>query len=358
LTEATNILKNRIGLYSVIGNIVGTLIFLAVPFIESIETVSNITSGTSKYNIWRDLFSHFLVVCFFYLNYFVIIPKYYFKKQIGLYILVVLSCYVVVTVLPVLLIHTEHSAQFLSEKTNYINQYKHEHEHHLLNYFWVSCRHSLFTFGAAFLISLLFAIDARFKRANKEKMDAEVKFFKAQINPHFLFNTLNGIYALALEKSDTAPDAISKLSSIMRYATNEVKRDQVPLIKEIEYLKDYVDLQIMRLGETSDVKFEITGNYSNVMISPLILITFIENAFKYGVSTEDKHPIYISLHIEKQFLQFKVHNQIVRKKKPNTDAHGLENAKQQLDLIYSKRHNLQITDDGKEFKVHLDLDLI
>jgi LytS/YehU family sensor histidine kinase len=244
----------------------------------------------------------------------------------------------------------------MAEKANYLERHP-KHGHHVAQYLFGTLRHTLFAFTAAFLLSLLFAIDARFKRANKEKMDAEVKFFKAQINPHFLFNTLNGIYALALEKSDTAPDAISKLSSIMRYATNEVKRDQVPLIKEIEYLKDYVDLQKMRLGETSDVQFDITGNYSNVMISPLILITFIENAFKYGVSTEDKHPIFISLNLEKQNLNFNVHNQIVRKKKPNTDAHGLDNAIQQLELIYQKKHNLQISDDGKEFKVQLNINL-
>ena len=189
-----------------------------------------------------------------------------------------------------------------------------------------------------------------------DKAQAELSFFKAQINPHFLFNTLNNIYALAVSHHENTAPSILKLSEMMRYITEEATEDFVPIEDEIACLENYVDLQKLRLNAKTKVEFECKGDFSNIKIPPLILMTFVENAFKYGVSNRFENMIEIRLNAFEKTVLFLCNNQIFE---GNNDQErkgiGIENTKKRLDFLYADGYNLEIDQKEKTFEVHLEL---
>lgn len=200
--------------------------------------------------------------------------------------------------------------------------------------------------------------EQRAKEIANEKLKAELSFLKAQINPHFLFNTLNNIYALASDQSDLTAPAVMKLSSIMRYVLTEAKNDLVPLEKEILFTSHYIELQKMRLTDKAKIDFVINGDPLGREIAPLLLLPFIENAFKYGISTRECSPIYILLDIREESLYFSISNH----KHFNTGLRitdntgiGISNTRRRLDLLYPGRYELIINDKSNEFTVHLNI---
>jgi two-component system, LytTR family, sensor kinase len=200
--------------------------------------------------------------------------------------------------------------------------------------------------------------EQRNKEIANEKLKAELSFLKAQINPHFLFNTLNNIYALASAQSEQTAAAIMKLSSIMRYVLTEARNDLVPLEKEILFTSHYIELQKMRLTDKTIVDFSVRGEPLGHQIAPLLLLPFVENAFKYGISTRERSPINILLEIQKDSLNFKICNQkhlnTLLRVSDNTGI-GISNTKRRLDLFYEDRYSLEIHDKANEFSVHLKI---
>ena len=200
--------------------------------------------------------------------------------------------------------------------------------------------------------------EQRNKEIANEKLKAELSFLKAQINPHFLFNTLNNIYALATAQSEQTAAAIMKLSSIMRYVLTEARNDLVPLEKEILFTSHYIELQKMRLTDKTIVDFSVRGEPLGHQIAPLLLLPFVENAFKYGISTRERSPINILLEIQKDSLNFKICNQkhlnTLLRVSDNTGI-GISNTKRRLDLFYEDRYSLEIDDKTNEFSVHLKI---
>lgn len=193
-------------------------------------------------------------------------------------------------------------------------------------------------------------------QAESDKASAELSFLKAQINPHFLFNTLNNIYTLTLIKDDNAPDSILKLSNIMRYITDDAMEDFVPLEHEIDCINDYIELQRLRLGEKTQVEIEISGDIEDKKIPPLILMTFIENVFKYGVSKHHKSDITIKLKGEGASISFFCQNRIFPEKdKKHRVGIGLKNTKQRLEHLYPNKHILDINTDNQLYTVKLIL---
>jgi two-component system LytT family sensor kinase len=193
--------------------------------------------------------------------------------------------------------------------------------------------------------------------AEAGKASAELSFLKAQINPHFLFNTLNNIYTLSVTNNEHTPDSIMKLSNIMRYVTDDVSEDFVRLQSEIDCLGDYISLQQLRLGSKTKVNFNISGNAGYQKIAPLILISFVENAFKYGISKQESSEIDININITDEEIVFYCGNKIFRNK---ASAHertgiGIANSKQRLEQLYAQKHQLIISDDGEKFSVRLTL---
>jgi two-component system, LytTR family, sensor kinase len=196
------------------------------------------------------------------------------------------------------------------------------------------------------------------KEIANEKLKAELSFLKAQINPHFLFNTLNNIYALASAQSDQTAPAVMKLSSIMRYVLTEARNDVVPLEKEIQFTTHYIELQKMRLTDKTKIEFVINGDPLGREIAPLLLLPFVENAFKYGVSTRECSPIHILLDIKEESLYFSISNHkhfnTALKMADNTGI-GINNTRRRLELLYPGKYDLIINDKSNDFTVHLNI---
>ncbi|RYE44681.1 MAG: hypothetical protein EOP48_22460, partial [Sphingobacteriales bacterium] len=193
--------------------------------------------------------------------------------------------------------------------------------------------------------------------AEAEKASAELSFLKAQINPHFLYNTLNNIYTLCLIDSSIAAESIMKLSNIMRYVTDQSEADFVPLQDEIDCISDFIALQKLRLGKKVTLSYTVEGDSINHKITPLLLMTFIENAFKYGLSNHLEALIDIRINIEKHKITFYSENQIFDHKEPQIrKGIGIDNTKKRLNHLYPGSHDLQISGDNGTFKVLLVLD--
>lgn len=207
------------------------------------------------------------------------------------------------------------------------------------------------------LVSGWYKAEKQRAQVEAQKVNSELMFLKAQLNPHFLFNTLNSIYSLANKKSDDTTVAIVTLSELMRYMIYEANEDLVPLEKEIEHIKNYISLQLLRLKDTSGVRINVHGNL-NYKIEPLLLISFIENAFKYGTDFKGKTNIRIKITVLNETLNLYVYNTSSSQKAKNKNSGiGIENIKNRLNLSYPDSHTLKITSDKNSYEVNLDLRL-
>jgi len=195
----------------------------------------------------------------------------------------------------------------------------------------------------------------------KEKTEVELKALKAQINPHFFFNTLNSIYSMALDKDERLPGTVLQLSDLMRYFLYESKDNFVPLEKELVVADNYIALQKIRSGEQLSIEVIKQGEVNGQKIAPLLLITFLENAFKHGAKGSSGNTfIKLDIKVEKNKLNFMVENNKGLIDEVNTDDHnglGLENVKRQLELLYPGKHLLNIKDQPDRFVVSLQINL-
>lgn len=198
--------------------------------------------------------------------------------------------------------------------------------------------------------------EKRALQAETDRANAELSFLKAQINPHFLFNTLNNIYSMAVTKHENTAPSVMKLSNILRYITDEAGQDFVPLESEVACMEDYIDLQRMRLGHTMNVDVQVNGQTIEKKIAPLLLMTFVENVFKYGVSSHEPSEIRIKLAVKDNRILFFCQNRIFEATR-NTDRTGIgiDNARQRLQHLYPGDYTLQITNDKQLFTVQLDI---
>jgi LytS/YehU family sensor histidine kinase len=214
-------------------------------------------------------------------------------------------------------------------------------------------------FLMALISSIGLAMNNRLKEMEKEKLTAQLAYLQSQVNPHFLFNTLNGIYAVTIGKAPKAAEMVEKLSGMMRYSLQQTPQETVELSKEIEYLNNYIELQKIRFGDAVDLRCDIYSVKAHWQIAPLLLIPFIENAFKHGVNTEEDSHIDIRLHVTGNTLLLDVFN-----KKVNLDLSthvksglGISNTRNRLQLIYPNKHSLQIADTENGFRVSLQIEL-
>lgn len=207
-----------------------------------------------------------------------------------------------------------------------------------------------------------FEMEARKKEFENEQLTSELRFLKAQINPHFLFNTLNNLYYLAFNKSPNTTEVIAKLSTMMRYMLYDSNHARVPLEKEIEYIENYISLEKLRLNQEVPITFEVKGSTAGVSIVPLVLITFLENAFKHGVSNSTKGSwIKATLDVEQGTCHYTVSNsKITESGKTVTEKSGigLQNVKRRLELSYPDNHQLEVTEDENSYFVDLKLNLV
>jgi two-component system, LytTR family, sensor kinase len=196
----------------------------------------------------------------------------------------------------------------------------------------------------------------------KEKMAAELSLLKSQVQPHFIFNTLNNIYMLSLKQSPQTSEMIYRLSALLSYMLYDTKRHYIEVEKEIDYVKNYINLEKIRYGERLDVQLTVFNNVQSVSVPPLLFLPLVENAFKHGVSNavEDSW-IHIDISLKKKTLIFKIENSIMKEKSISNgfgNGLGLENLKRRLEILYPNRHELKVMSDNVSYLATLKLNFV
>lgn len=347
--------------------------FLALPYIFAPSGFNQLLAITHNPHERTNLLSYILMLGFFYLNYYLLIPKLYFAQKYLWYALSTLFSFGIVVLM---LITVDRQDVFPGSPSGAPPQMSKEEQRppELVQGqppnlpspqyrkekppFGFELSHALFLFLVGIFVSLSLRINDRLKQTEREKLNTELSFLKAQINPHFLFNILNTIYSLAIEQSNKTADAVVKLSSLMRYVMREADTEFVPLVKEFNYIENYIALQQLRLDDTAEIDFKIEGHPNGQQIAPLILISFIENVFKYGVNPQEKSRIQVHLSIAENHLHLRTFNRKVRVfHDEDASRIGLENTQTRLKLLYPNKHLLILNETAQEFTVELTLHL-
>ena len=195
----------------------------------------------------------------------------------------------------------------------------------------------------------------------KEKLETEMKFLRSQINPHFLFNALNNIYSLSVLEPERTPDYLLKISGMLRYMLYECNADTVPLSKEVEYLRNYVDIGQLKDSRGLNIELQLPGEDSQLPVAPLLFVPFVENAFKHSrIEDVDKGWIRIQLEVgEDKQVHFRVENSLpdTAGAKDPASGIGLRNVRRRLELLYPERHELRVEEKEDTFCVSLKLEL-
>ena len=195
-------------------------------------------------------------------------------------------------------------------------------------------------------------------QAEQEKITAQLQLLKAQLHPHFLFNTLNNIYAFSLEQSPKTPRLVLKLSSLLSYMLYDCKESEVLLEKEVEVMRNYIDLEKERYGDKLDISINIEGEIVDHYITPLLILPFLENAFKHGTSEQLDHPwMSVDIMVKNNRLLCKVVNSKNEDVPYHNQGVGISNLQRRLELLYPERHELKLTDEGAFFVVSLMVEL-
>lgn len=229
----------------------------------------------------------------------------------------------------------------------------------ILNYIYTSILVLGFSFGLRLLVKVNDDEKIR-KELEREKLNSELAFLKNQISPHFFFNTLNNIYSLIAIDSTEAQGAVLKLSKLMRYLLYESEVGKTKLSEEISFINHYIDLMKLRLSKKVELDIQMPVEYPDLQLPPLVFITFVENAFKHGISYRDHSFIKIRMHIDQKLITFTTVNSIGSSSSENDGQQsgiGLENVKKRLNLLFPGKHKLNIEEDDQQFRVCLQLDL-
>jgi two-component system sensor histidine kinase AlgZ len=193
-----------------------------------------------------------------------------------------------------------------------------------------------------------------FLQAQQEKITAELQLLKAQVHPHFLFNTLNNIYSFSLDRSPKTPELILKLSSLLSYMLYDCKAEEVRLEKEVAIMKDYIDLEKERYGNKLEISWTVEGDIRDNFISPLLMLPFLENAFKHGVSEQIEKPwMGVDISVASNILKFKIANSKNEYISHSDKGIGINNVKKRLEFLYPGKYELKINDEGDFFSVSL-----
>jgi two-component system sensor histidine kinase AlgZ len=288
-----------------------------------------------------------------YLNYFVFLPRFLERKKVGRYLIEFLVPFAVLMLIRV------HLQRYM------VDGYTHQ-VHYFYSSTFIIQASATSLFIVIFVAMLRFAKDwfefeARKKEIENEKLTAELTFLKAQINPHFLFNTLNNLYYLAYSKSENTTEVIAKLSQMMRYMIYESNHSRVLLSREIEYMQNYISLERLRLNNQIPIKFEVDGKVEDVWITPLIFITFLENAFKHGVTNNNPNAwVNVSIRLENKTCIYRVENSKIMNAQIDNGGKsgiGLQNVKRRLELSYPGQYQLDVDDKSDRYAVELNLTL-
>tara|TARA_B100000965_G_scaffold346739_1_gene318424 strand:- start:221452 stop:222474 length:1023 start_codon:yes stop_codon:yes gene_type:complete len=290
-----------------------------------------------------------ILIVVFYLNYYVFIPQFLFTRRYLLYGIIVVGLFFVMMEAP----------RFLSALIDHQPPPKRLDEEIASRVFPILFSNVFLMYITVFFSSIALRLSNRWKQTEKERHNAQLSYLTSQINPHFLFNTLNSIYGLTITQAPKAADMVGKLSEMMRYTLDSSRKEMVPLNEEIHYLQGYIALQKVRLDENISLEVSIDKDEFGHQIAPLILLPFIENAFKYGVNAEQNSNIKIHLKTNEKLLKLTVFNNKVEVDAQNLkkSGFGIENTKKRLELIYPEKHELELIENDYDFTVKLNLQL-
>lgn len=293
----------------------------------------------------------YLVIVYFNLLY--LLPNYLAKGYYLHYLLLLLAASFIITPLRIMVLYLKFASHPALQQ---------ELLSHLNLYFLMS----FFIAGGSSILKIItdwFRQQREKQELQTQNMQSELNFLKSQINPHFLFNTLNNLYALTLRKSEKAPDIVIKLSEMMRYMLYECNEKMVPLSKEINYLRNYLDLEQLRQHPGIDIRFDVRGEVGDQQIAPLLLIPFLENSFKHGINHQITEGfVHISVNVMRNKVEFFIENTkgqaMIRPDGRRSGGIGLVNVRRRLDLLYPAHYQLTINDNPKTYAVNLTIDLL
>jgi hypothetical protein len=325
------------------------VLLLVIPYATTDQVFSLLDPASDTEYLLLCLILSTVLIVIFYFNYFCLIPKYLLAKRYWLYSTFLLLAIAAGFLLLVAIFYFSDLQSETLAKTNPVIE----------KIIPVIIVNALLLWLLSIVSSILWTIYNRLKQTESEKLTAQIASLKSQINPHFLFNTLNNIYATAIDTAPKAADMVDKLSEMMRYTMKDTQEDFVLLEDEINYINNFIELQKLRLDRSVKLEYDGLENIPALQIAPMLLIPFIENAFKHGVNSEQKSHIKIEIKINKTAFQLSVVNNKVNVQKDIAERSGLGilNTKHRLNLIYPSQHLLVIHDTEKDFSVSLHINL-
>ncbi|MGV3540573.1 MAG: sensor histidine kinase [Rufibacter sp.] len=339
--------KSRILLYHVLG----WALYFAYDYVN-ILSIYKEHSDKMRLQLWLQSSYNLLNMGVFYLCLLVLYPRFLNKKKVLPLLVLVLFVGLLFT-----------ATRYLVEETLYPMWFgfRNYYEGTTLSYY---ISDNLFrSFPMMAVSAVVFSVQDAFKKENEnkllraEKTQAELAFLKTQVNPHFLYNTLNYLYAQAYPISEKLAEAILKLSDMMRYMLHESPDGKVELQKEVGYLQSFIDIFRLRFEDRFFVDFTVEGEVDGQRVASLLLIPFVENAFKHGVADDPANPIQISLKMTQQNLSFEVINHIHKGQKDQTTGIGLQNIRRRLELLYPNQHELTVQNNGLVHQTRLKLQM-
>lgn len=316
--------------------------------------------------VYSYICSIILLVNFYFINRNYFIPRVLARKKTILYIAIVTLCFFIyLTAIYYIVLYSRDHREFINsaEFKKFVKDMLAKNP----NYVPPGPRY--FSTGPMALFLLMFVVGLGSNVVNqwfsaeemkeeigRQQLQTELSFLKSQVNPHFLFNALNSIYSLSLASSQQTSNAVMKLSRIMRYTLEEANNNTVSLTQEVEFIKNYIEMQKLRLTDNVCIKFTTEGNIDNAYIAPMLLIQFIENSFKYGISTHNKSTVHSSIVVAGKNIIFSCTNTIFPNLQKNKGTGtGIQNTKRRLELLYPGKHSLIINENTGTYTVELKL---
>ena len=325
--------------------------------VVNLITSETLTSDAAVFSIKFHLLQTFWMGIVVYVNNLFLLPRLFEKRKYALYFISVSAWILFTSEVTEIFFdyYIQHYPQYFSETSQSFNDMPFVAALFLVALF-------LFGFTMAKFANDYFLREDAVKLMEKKQVESELNFLKSQINPHFLFNTLNSIYSLALKKSDETAEVVLKLSDLLRYILYECNTDRILLSKEIETLNNYVELERIRTRSTDRIRFSVNGDPGRIKVAPLIWISFVENAFKHGMGSRAADGfVNIEMDITPKAVIFKCLNNFGESRQSftpdgkNAGGIGMENLKKRLSLIYPEKHKLKIEKNDGLFFVELIL---
>jgi hypothetical protein len=314
----------------------------------------SVEANRNVYFMQRVYLRTIIYVLIFYLNYFWLIPKILFKGRKWRYYISIATLIVGLYIANEAVFIKEDKAREISEKsTENFKVSRPFWRFDIYNYLFTTILISGFSAGLR-MSSRYQENEEKRKEMEKEKLGSELAFLKNQVSPHFFFNTLNNIYSLTEINTKEARNAILQLSKLMRYLLYDSEKEDTRLSNEIEFMRNYIELMKLRLTDKVSLTFSFPEKYKDITIPPLLFVSFIENAFKHGVSYREASFINIEININDNYLHFICKNSLTKKAENSGESGiGLNNIKKRLLLIFPEKHQLNITQTDKTFEVDL-----